>query len=126
MKSIQAIVREILKDDSKVASHIAGKVYDLVFPQGYAIPSITLQRISETLDSNTLCGTTILQIDVYSKTHEQAENIAEAVRQTLTNTTKAGNPAILGITPQNTVDFYTVDNRLYRISTDYAVIWRKT
>lgn len=126
MKSVQAIIRDILKEDSKVASHIAGRVYDLVFPQGYTVPSITLQRISETLDANTLCGTTVLQIDAYSKTHEQAESIAEAVRQTLTNTTKAGNPAILGITPQNTVDFYTVDNRLYRISTDYAVTWRKT
>lgn len=126
MTSIQATIRTILRHDSRVATLIADRVYDLVFPQGYTIPSITLQRISETLDTNTLSGTTVLQIDVYSRTHEQAEEIAEAVRQALTNTSKEGNPTILVIIPQNTVDFYTVDNRLYRISTDYAVTWRKT
>ena len=100
-------------------------MYDLVFPQGYTIPSVTLQRISETLDACNLSGTTLLQIDSYARSHEDAADLAEAVRQTLTNTTRDGDPVILGILPQNTVDFYTADNRLYRISTDYAVAWRK-
>ena len=125
MNSIQSIIRTILQQDSRISEIAGGRVYDLVFPQGYTIPSVTLQRISETLDACNLSGTTLLQIDSYARSHGDAEDLAEAVRQTLTNTTRDGDPVILGILPQNTVDFYTADNRLYRISTEYAVAWRK-
>lgn len=125
MTSIQSTIRNILVEDARVNALIEDRVYDLLFPPGYQIPACTIQRISETLDPLTMTGTTTLQIDAYARTHEQAAEVAEAVRQTLTNTTQAGEPAILALIPQNTVDFYTVYNRLFRVSTDYAVTWRK-
>lgn len=126
MTSIQSIIRTILQQDSAVAGISGGRIYDLVFPPGYSIPAATLQRISETIDALTLAGTTTLQIDAYARTHTDAANLAEAIRQSLTNYSQAGDQEdILSILPQNTVDFYTADNRLHRVSTDYAVTWRK-
>lgn len=125
MTPIQPIIREILIENDRVKELIAERVYDLILPSGHTIPAITIQRISETLNASTIAGNTLLQIDAYSHTHAQAETVAEAVRQALTNTTKAGDPDILGIVPQNTIDTYTPDNRLFRVTTDYLVSWRK-
>lgn len=124
---IQPLVRSILVNDPTISAMVDTRVYDIVFPSVRTpTPAIILQRISETYDSVTMSRATTLQVDSYALSHETAQTLDTLVSQLLTNLSGvvASDVEILNIIPVNSLDFYTPDNKLYRVATDYSVFWR--
>ena len=116
----QALVRELLTSETSYS------VYDMVLPKNIQVPCITLQRISETIDAVTMLRRTTIQIDCYSESHPDADTIAEEVLAVLVNRRmETTQMTILSITPESTRDLSVPETRLFRVTGEYAVVWRK-
>lgn len=121
---IQAAVRTLLLFDADVSEAVGSRVFGMAFPKDITFPCITIQRVSETIDPITYLRRTALQIDCYSGNHIEAVNIAELVMRALINRTDANQEHIISIIPTNTLDLSVPETRLFRVTSDYTVIWR--
>ena len=121
---IQAAVRTLLLFDADVSGAVEGRVFGMVFPKNITFPCITIQRISETIDPITYLRRTALQIDCHSGDQIEAVTIAEMVMRALINRTDANQEHIISIIPTNTLDLSVPETRLFRVTSDYTVIWR--
>lgn len=121
----QAIIRETLYNNEYLKRVVRGRIYDMQIPKDITMPCITLQRISETLDRITLVRKTVYQVDCYSESHVEAGFIAETVLSVLTNSTyDRPDLDIYIVSPETLTDLSAPETRLYRVTGDYAVIWR--
>lgn len=125
--TIQSVIRGILCADEYMVPLIHGRVYDaLMLPKNIEYPCITLQRISETLDPDTMFRRTTVQIDCYSTSHVEADTIAETVLSVLLRRRQSTSQLLIfSIKPETLNDLSDQQTRLFRVTGDYAVIWRK-
>lgn len=122
--TIQAAIRDILTRPDAVSVTLVSDVYDTVIPENASMPCITLQRISETIDPVTMLRKTMMQVDCYSRDHIQADILAEKILNVLMNHSESEKVTIFSIVPTNTTDLSVPETRLYRVTCDYAIIWR--
>lgn len=122
--TIQAAIRDILTRPDAVSVTLVSDVYDTVIPENASMPCITLQRISEAIDHVTMLRKTMMQVDCYSRDHIQADILAEKILNVLMNHSESEKVTIFSIVPTNTTDLSVPETRLYRVTCDYAIIWR--
>lgn len=125
MMSIQAVIRSILINNQNITDYINDRIYDLILPRDITIPCLQLQRVSETIDQHTHARRTRMQIDCYGYNHTQTDALAEAVNSALIDASQSIDDInIQTIQHTNTLDIMDVDDRVYRVTQEYAVIWR--
>lgn len=105
-----------------ISALVATRIYPTIAPETVTPSFIVYTRVT-TNPVNSLVGTNALknplfQIDVYSRTHQQARSLGILIRE-----------AILAATPfsavwRDTRDDYEPDTKLYRVSLDFS-IWTK-
>lgn len=122
--TIQAAIRDILTRPAAVSVTNVPDVYDTVIPENVSMPCVTFQRISETIDPVTMLRKTMMQVDCYSRDHIQADILAEKILNVLMNHSESEKVTIFSIVPTNTTDLSVPETRLYRVTCDYAIIWR--
>lgn len=122
---IQSLLRQILISDVGVSELVDTRVYDMVLPRDISFPCIQLHRVSETIDRWTNARRTRFQIDCYGETHPSSIILSELVNKALIDIKdKSGNMIVYTMSQQNTYDNSDIENRVYRITLDYAIIWR--
>lgn len=122
--TFEADLRAHLLADGTITGYIGERIFPMVRPESSALPALSYLRIAgvpqtdlDGDDGNLL--NIRMQIDAWSKTHDEAKLIAEAVRlrmQTAASTFKA-----VMLLDQ---DFYEDDSRVFRVSMDFSCWFR--
>ena len=128
--NLNGIVKAILGTNSAIVTAVAGRVYPSVIPQKMTFPAIVTTVISGrgngTKDTTSDANISRVQIDVYALTTEQADTIAEAVRDTLelfSGSVTVGQKiyTVQASIFENEAQLYENDKELSRISHDYTL-----
>ena len=112
----------------------ADRLYPLVLPDSLTAsttlpPSATYQVISSitdyTNDGSTGCTKARIQFDCLASDYADAKNLTDAIRLVLdgyAGILPDGTP-VAGTWVINVTDSYSQDTRLYRVSTDYRIVY---
>jgi hypothetical protein len=116
-------IRARLTQDAAVTALVGARVYPLVAKQIAAVPFIVLTTVSDvpenSMDSapSTRLRVARLQVDCYSKTHQEAHQVADAVHAVVGALAEAD----LGARLESQQDLYDDETQLFRVSADYFV-----
>lgn len=128
--NLNGIIKAILGTNSTIVTAVAGRIYPSVIPQKMTFPAIVTTVISgrgnATKDTTSDANITRVQLDVYALTTEQADTIAEAVRDTLeffNGTVTVGQKiyTVQATLFENETQLFENDKDLARISHDYTL-----
>jgi hypothetical protein len=118
-------VRDVLVADPTVAGLVAGRVYPGLIPPRAAFPAIVFTVVSQ-VPEETFEGTAAtalvdsrVQIDCYAKSYDDAQKLAEAVDDALTEL----DDQLLRVVRLDSRDLFDDELLLHRVSTDFSV-WR--
>ena len=116
-----------LSNDTDVKALVSTRVYPLKLPQGWTLPAITYQLVSNER-AHTLAGPSgrirpRFQIDCWDDDYEDVKTLATAVRQCLDGFKDDSNTEsdIGGITLVGERDIWEEQIKLFRISMDFII-----
>lgn len=126
---IEAGLFALLAADTQVQALCGTRIYPLLLPDAPTLPAVTYQTISSvsgyTNDGQTDATKARIQMDVWAQSYMVAKSLAEAIRHvldaysgTLPDGTEVGN-----ILRDNSTDLYEEQAFLYRVQTDWLVIF---
>jgi hypothetical protein len=119
----------LLKSDSTVASLCSTRIYPMLLPESPVLPSVTFQTISSvsqyTNDGHTGFTKTRLQIDVWGSTYLAVKTLSEAIRKVLEDYTGvlSDGTSVHNISRDNSTDLYEDQAYLYRVQTDWLILF---
>lgn len=122
------IVQHLLADPD-VASLCGTRIYPLLLPETVSFPAATYQTIS-TVSDYTFDGASgftqaRIQIDVWATRYLDAKSLSEAIRSVLDafdGTLPDGTKQVF-IMRDNSTDLYENQAELYRVQTDWLVLY---
>lgn len=110
----------ILENIQATLTAIVGRSYPLVSPEKptapYAIYSQITNAPEVTMESAVPIENTRLQIDVFAKTYAEVQTLADQVRSAMLG---------LNITPISAGDLYEAEVKLFRVTQDFSVWYKK-
>jgi len=125
--TVEEALKTHLQSHSAIAALVGTRITPLPVPEGTDKPAITYQVVGDELqtDLDGLDGEmnkVRVQIDCWSKNHEQVKALAELVRIRM----QASGTSIKRSVPLNALEDYENRTKLHRMSRDYSCWYRIT
>jgi hypothetical protein len=126
---IESGLHALITADSRFAKLASDRLYPLLLPEAAALPSATYQLISSvpeyTNDGPTRMVKARVQIDVWSDSYATCKTLTDALRVLLDGFTGTlpNGVAVSNIIRDNSSDYIEPVSRLYRVQTDWLVIY---
>jgi hypothetical protein len=120
---------QLITADSGFAALAANRLYPLILPDTPTLPAATYQLISsvaeETNDGPSGFVTARIQIDTWSDAYASCKALAKALRVLLDGLTGIlpNGIAVSNILRDNATDYIEPVSRLYRVQTDWLVMY---
>lgn len=131
MAIIEDAIFARLSTDSGLTALVSTRIYPMKLPDTTAYPAITYQCIDKipasALGTASTCFAARFQFDCWGKTMSAVKNLANKLRNSLDalDTTLSGI-RIYGIVYLGEFDTYEADTELYRISSDFKIMFTQT
>lgn len=119
-------VRDVLLADARVTAKVVDRIFPLRIPQTstkfpaivFVVVSTNVQETFDTVADAALSDSRV-QIDCYAREYDDAQELAEAVDDVLTEL----DDQDMRVVKLDTRDLYEDDTRLHHVSADFSV-WR--
>jgi len=99
---------------------VGGRCYPLTGPDKPVLPYVVYMQVSNAPEVNIASTVPIentrLQVDVFSKTYGEAQDLADQIRSAMLN---------INVTPLSAGDLYEAEVKLYRVTQDFSVWYQK-
>jgi hypothetical protein len=124
---IRPALRTFLLADPAISAAVGGeRIYPTVLKQGQQEPSIVYNRVSNVGDYTTRAPSGLtrprFQIDAWAKTPDQAEALADLVKDRLDGFAgMMGSIRVQGVFFETERDDYAADINMFRTSRDYYI-----
>ena len=109
-----------MKDVQTAINGVVGRCYPLTVPEKPIVPYAIYMQVSNTPEvtmENTIpIESTRVQIDVFSKTYGEAQDLSGQIRLAMMN---------LGAIPLSAGDLYEGEVKLYRVTQDFSIWFKK-
>lgn len=119
---IGTLVQDLLEENAAVSALVGSKIYPSLIPQKTLFPAIAYQVVSD-IPVNSFDGYTSglrsarVQVDSYSKSYDQAQDIADAVAAVLGS---AGDTTFSAVQLMRR-DLYEDSTSLHRVTQDFSI-----
>ena len=109
-----------MKDIQVAVAGVVGRCYPLTVPEKPVAPYAIYMQVSNTPEvtmENTIpVESTRVQVDVFSKTYAEVQDLSDQIRSVMMS---------LGAIPLSAGDLYEGEVKLYRVTQDFSIWFKK-